>query len=73
MKPAFHAALGVANGIDWANRQLAFVGILVVFPGIANTQQVQVQATDQGIENALRPAPAKPRRNQNFLNRRKSR
>lgn len=75
MKPGFHAALRAANGIDWANRQLAFVvrwgllanalliagnAILVVFPGIAITQQVQVQATDQEIENALRPVPAEP-------------
>ncbi|MDO9089245.1 MAG: TRAP transporter large permease subunit [Burkholderiaceae bacterium] len=40
--------------------QLLMVGILIVFPGIATTQQVLVQATDQEIENALRPVPAEP-------------
>ena len=40
--------------------QLLMVGILVVFPGIATTQQVQVQATDQEIEAALQPPPAEP-------------
>ncbi len=40
--------------------QLLMVGILIVFPGIATTQQAQVQATDQEIEDALRPAPVEP-------------
>ena len=40
--------------------QLLMVGILVVFPGIATTQQVQVRATEQEIEDALRPVPAEP-------------
>lgn len=36
------------------------VGILVLFPGIATTQQILVQATDQEVEDALRPAPVEP-------------
>jgi tripartite ATP-independent transporter DctM subunit len=40
--------------------QLLMVGILIVFPGIATTQQVLVQATDQEVEDALRPVPAEP-------------
>jgi TRAP-type mannitol/chloroaromatic compound transport system permease large subunit len=38
--------------------QLLMVGILVVFPGLATTEQVQVRATEQEIEDALRPPPA---------------
>lgn len=38
--------------------QLLMVGLLVAFPGLATTQQVQVRATEQEIEDALRtPAP----------------
>ncbi|OUL99304.1 TRAP transporter large permease [Variovorax sp. JS1663] len=40
--------------------QLLMVGLLVAFPGLATTQQLQVRATEQEIENALRPAPAEP-------------
>jgi tripartite ATP-independent transporter DctM subunit len=48
--------------------QLLMVGILIVFPGIATTQQVLVQATDQEVEDALRPAPAEPERGRIPLN-----
>ena len=60
MKSGFRAPLRAGNGIDWATPELAFVGILVVFPSIATTQHIQMQATDQEIENALRHAPAEP-------------
>ncbi|WP_138517095.1 TRAP transporter large permease [Rhodoferax bucti] len=36
--------------------QLLMVGILVAFPGLATIEQVQVQATEQEIEDALHPA-----------------
>ena len=38
--------------------QLLMVGILVAFPNLATTQQVQVLATEQEIEGVLRPPPA---------------
>ena len=38
--------------------QLLMVGILVAFPNLATTQQVQTRATEQEIEDALRMPPA---------------
>lgn len=38
--------------------QMLLVGLLVAFPNLATTQQVQVQATEQEIEDALRPPPS---------------
>lgn len=49
-----------AGALPFLAVQLLIVGILVVFPGIATTQQVQMKATDQEIEDASRPAPAEP-------------
>ena len=54
------------GAIPFLTIQLLMVGILVVFPGIATTQRVHVQATDQEIEDALRPAPAEPSREPEF-------
>jgi tripartite ATP-independent transporter DctM subunit len=40
--------------------QLLMVGVLVAFPNLATTQQVQVRATEQEIEDALRAPPVEP-------------
>jgi tripartite ATP-independent transporter DctM subunit len=40
--------------------QLLMVGILVAFPNLATTQQVQTRASEQEIEDALRPPPGEP-------------
>lgn len=40
--------------------QLLMVVLLVVFPGLAATDQVQHRATQQEIDDALRPPPANP-------------
>ncbi len=40
--------------------QLLMVVLLVVFPGLAATDQVQHRATQQEIDDALRPPPADP-------------
>lgn len=40
--------------------QLLMVALLVAFPGMATTQQVQTRATDQEIEDALRTSPVEP-------------
>lgn len=53
--------------------QLLMVGILAVFPGIATTQQVQVRATDQEIEDAFRTAPAELSPEPEFSEQEKSR
>lgn len=40
--------------------QLLMVGLLVAFPGLATTKQEQIRATEQEIEDALRPPPSEP-------------
>lgn len=40
--------------------QLLMVGVLITFPNLATTQQVQVRATEQEIEDALRLPVAEP-------------
>ena len=43
----------------------------LAFPGTVTTQQVQVRAIEQEIEDALRPLPPSPYRSRNFLNLRR--
>ena len=40
--------------------QLLMVALLIAFPGLAATNQVQTRATQQEIEDALRPPPVEP-------------
>ena len=46
------------SAIPFLAIQLLMVGILVILPGLATTEQVQVRATKQKIEDVLRPPPA---------------
>jgi len=47
-----------AGAIPFVAIQLLMAGVLFVFPGLAINQTVQIRATEQEIEDALRPPPA---------------